>query len=122
MNCSQRCTKDVWEFANLLVEKSLLEDDTKNAFFKMLMAPVEGRNPEPESRKCVSGKIFDSAIEEKNYVLKVIKETLSKHPDYTVGILLRNNYQVASWQNLIENSGLKVITRNACLEIGRAHV
>ena len=39
-----------------------------------------------------------------------------KHPDYTVGILLRNNYQVAAWQNLIENSGLKVITRNHCLE------
>lgn len=28
---------------------------------------------------------------------------------------MRNNYQVESWQNLIENSGFKVITRNQCL-------
>ncbi|MCM1339742.1 MAG: ATP-dependent helicase [Muribaculaceae bacterium] len=116
MNCSQRCTKDVWSFANLLVENSLEQNDSKNAFFKMLMAPVEGRNPKPDSRHCVCGKVFDSALEEKNYVLKIIKDTLAKHPDYTVGILLRNNYQVAAWQDLIENSGLKVITRNACLE------
>ena len=116
MNCSQRCTKDVWEFANRLVETSASQDDTKDAFFKMFMAPVEGRNPKSDRAHAVEGKIFDSGLEEKNYVLKVIKETLSKHPDYTVGILLRNNYQVASWQSLIENSGLKVITRNQCLE------
>ena len=116
MNCSQRCTKDVWEFANNLVENSSQNDDTKDAFFKMFMAPVEGRNPKSDRAQAVEGKVFDSGLEEKNYVLKVIKETLSKNPDYTVGILLRNNYQVASWQSLIENSGLKVITRNQCLE------
>lgn len=116
MNCSQRCTKDVWQFANLLVEKSSVENDTSDAFFKMLMAPVENRNPDALGKKAVEGKVFESGMEEKNYVLKMIKDTLSKYPDYTVGILLRNNYQVASWQSLIENSGLKVITRNQCLE------
>lgn len=117
MNCSQRCTKDVWQFANTLVEQSSVNEDTKDAFFKMFMAPVEGKNPLPDGLgKSVVGEVFESAIEEKNFVLKVIKDTLAKHPDYTVGILLRNNYQVAAWQNLIENSGLKVITRNQCLE------
>jgi len=117
MNCSQRCTKDVWEFANKLVETASTQNDSKDAFFKMYMQPVEGKNPKPSNNGAdVLGEIFESALEEKNYVLKIIKDTLSKNPDYTVGILLRNNYQVAAWQNLIENSGLKVITRNQCLE------
>jgi len=114
MNCSQRCTKDVWECANRLVEVFSLKEDSKNSFYKMFMQPVEGRNP--HSDNALHGMIFDSPMEEKNHILKVIKNTLSKNPDYTVGILLRNNYQVASWQNLIENSGLKAITRNQCLE------
>ena len=117
MNCSQRCTKDVWKFANLLVESASIKPESANSFFKMFMQPVEGKNPEPCGvGPAVVGELFDSGVEEKNYVLRIIKETLSKHPEYTVGILLRNNYQVASWQNLIENSGLKVITRNQCLE------
>lgn len=117
MNCSQRCTKDVWEFANKLVKSTSLKPESQNSFYKMFMQPVEGKNPTPcGAGSAVVGEVFDSEVEEKNYVLRVIKETLSKNPDYTVGILLRNNYQVGAWQNLIENSGLKVITRNHCLE------
>jgi superfamily I DNA/RNA helicase len=117
MNCSQRCTKDVWEFANLLVENSSNNPESANSFFKMFMQPVVGKNPEGEGNgKSVVGKVFEFGLDEKNFILKVIKETLAKHPKYTVGILLRNNFQVASWQNLIENNGFKVITRNQCLE------
>ncbi len=113
MNCSQRCTKDVWELANRLVTISLADETTKNAFFKMFMQPVEGKNP--VEKNAVISEIFDTSQEEKSHVLKIIREALSKHPDYTVGILLRNNYQVEAWQNLIENAGFKVITRNQCL-------
>lgn len=114
MNCSQRCTKDVWECANKLVSISLNNKDSENSFFKMFMAPVEGKNP--KELNAVEAIVFDSPVDEKNYILRIIKSTLSKHPDYTVGILLRYNYQVAAWQDLIENSGLKAITRNQCLE------
>ena len=114
MNCSQRCTKDIWELANQLVEKSLSEEPTQKAFFKMFMQPVEGKNP--VETNAITAKVFDNLTEEKIYILKTIKETLNKHPQYSVGILLRNNYQVAYWQNLIENNGFKVITRNQCLE------
>ena len=114
MNCSQRCTQDVWECANKLVETSLEKKDSDNAFFKMFMAPVEGKNP--KQNNAVNAMVFETSIDEKNYILKVIKNTLAKNPDYTVGILLRYNYQVAAWQDLIENSGLKAITRNQCLE------
>lgn len=117
MNCSQRCTKEVWELANKLVRNSMLDPIAKNSFFEMYMAPVEGRNPSPiVGGNAVSGRIFKTGIDEKNFVLNEIKNVLAKHPDFTIGILLRNNYQVTAWQNLIENSGLKVITRNQCLE------
>ena len=113
MNCSQRCAKDVWTLANNLVHQSMLNPDTKNSFFEMYMAPVEGKNP--ESKNALEFEIFDTPMDEKNYILKTIKNTLAKHPDYTVGILLRFNYQVEAWQNLIENNGFSVITRNQCL-------
>lgn len=117
MNCSQRCTKDVWTFANKLVKNTLANPESKNAFFEMYMQPVQGKNPEPPDKSpAVCAEIFKNSIDERNFILNSIKTTLSKNPDYTVGILLRNNYQVAAWQNLIENSGFKVITRNQCLE------
>ena len=81
--------------------------------FKMYMEPVEGKNPVEQN--AVVSKIFENSQEEKSNILKIIRETFSKHPEYTVGILLRNNYQVEAWQNLIENAGFKVITRNQCL-------
>lgn len=112
MNCSQRCCEAVYNLANKLVEMSKTTDG-KNAFFEMYMNPVEGKNPEGGK---ASGIIFENSADEKNFVLKTIKETLSNHPDFTIGILLRYNYQVGEWQNLIENSGIKVITRNQCLE------
>ncbi len=114
MNCSQRCTKDVWELANKLIEYSTNDTSTQNAFYKIFMHPVKDKNP--VEKNALKTKILETPSDEKNYILKTIKETLNKNPQYSVGILLRNNYQVASWQNLMENNGFKVITRNQCLE------
>ena len=114
MNYSQRCTKDVWELANKLIEYSTNDTSTQNAFYKIFMHPVKDKNP--VEKNALKTKILETPSDEKNYILKTIKETLNKNPQYSVGILLRNNYQVASWQNLMENNGFKVITRNQCLE------
>ena len=114
MDCSQRCTKDVWTLANDLVKFAEEHDEMKNAFFKIFMHPVDGRNP--ISPNAVTPKIFDSTLEEKNYILSTIKNTLKKAPKATIGILLRNNFQVVQWMDFINNSGLKTITRSECLE------
>lgn len=114
MNCSQRCTEDVWKLANTLVKFASKNEEIKNAFFEIFMHPVEGRNP--VSHNAVTPKIFDSTLEEKNYILSVIKNTLNKNPKATIGILLRNNSQVVQWMDFINNSGLKTITRSECLE------
>lgn len=114
MNCSQRCTKDVWGLANSLVTWAEQQDETKNAFYKIFMHEVEGKNPVSEN--ALHSDIFNSALEERNFVLKEIKNALKKDPKCTVGILLRNNFQVAQWMNFINDSGLKSITRSECLE------
>lgn len=114
MNCSQRCTKDVWELANNLVKFASTKPETKNAFFEIFMQPVEGKNP--VQNNAVNNKIFETPLEERNYILKVIKNAFKENPKATVGILLRNNFQVAQWLGYINDSGLKSITRSESLE------
>ncbi len=114
MDCSQRCTHDVWELANSLVVWADMQPECKNAFYKIFMHPVEGRNPVSEN--AIRSEIFETGLEERNYVLKEIKSAFKKNPKATVGILLRNNFQVAQWMSFINDSGLKSITRSECLE------
>ncbi len=108
MNRSQRCTKDVWMLANDLVKWR------KEAFFEIYMNPVDGRNP--VSDNAIHAEIFEKPLEERNYILKEIKQALKKDPKCTIGILLRSNYQVAQWLNFTNNSGLRCITRSESLE------
>lgn len=113
MNRSQRCTKDVWTLANDLIVWA----ENKNfggAFFEIFMKPVEGKNP--ISNNAIKAEIFNSQLEEKNYILNEIKLALKRDPKCTIGILLRTNFQVGQWINFINNSGLKTITRSECLE------
>lgn len=114
MNCSQRCTKDVWQLANKLVSWAETIPTTKEAFYNIMMNPVEGKNPVEEN--AVRTQIFDKQFEEQNFILKEIKNAIKKNPKITVGILLRYNSQVNYWASFINNSGLKSITRSECLE------
>ena len=108
MDCSQRCTQDVWELANAIVRWQ------EEAFYKIFMKPVDNKNP--KTQNAIHSKILETTFEEKNYILKTIKGILNKDPKATIGILLRNNFQVAQWANFINDSGLKTITRSECLE------
>lgn len=114
MNRSQRCTKDVWQLANNLVRWAGTKPEAQNAFFEIFMNPVEGKNP--ESKDAIQSCIFERPLEERNFILKEIKQALKKDPKCTIGILLRSNFQVAQWLNFINNSGLKSITRSESLE------
>ena len=111
MNHSQRCTQDVMNLAN----KTVIWGDKilPKAFFKSMMNGVEGKNPVMEN--AVTTKIFDRFQEEKTFVIKEIKNILTKNKDATIGILLRNNFQVANWSGYINDAGLKSITRSESL-------
>ena len=113
MNCSQRCSKEIWELANKILLNTEKYPETKEAFYHILMQPVEGRNP--ISGNAVKNCIFENPNEEKNFILHEIKNSFKKNPKMTAGILVRNNKQVIDWTNFINNSGLKSITRSECL-------
>ena len=111
MNHSQRCTQEVMDLANKTVlwgEKIL-----PNAFFNSMMQGVPGKNPVSEN--AVFSKTFAKPFEEKNFVLKEIKNILTKNKDATIGILLRGNYQVANWTQFVNDAGFKSITRSESL-------
>lgn len=114
MDCSQRCSEGVWKLANALVEWAENNEEYKKSFYKIFMQPVFGKNP--VSEKPVIARIFEKTIEEKNYVLKQIKNILTKEKNATIGILLRSNWQVANWLDFVNNSGFKSISRSECLE------
>lgn len=114
MDRSQRCAKDIWTFANSLISNAQTKPETKNAFYKIFMRPVDGKNPEDSG--AISSLVLENEFAEKNYILKQIKNLLEKNSKATVGILLRSNFQVKSWMNFINNSGMKTITRSECLE------
>ena len=111
MNHSQRCTQDVMNLANNTViwgEKIL-----PKAFYKIVMEGVEGKNP--VSKDAVNSKVFEKPYEEKNYILKEIKNILTFDKNATIGILLRSNFQVANWTAFINDAGFKTITRSESL-------
>ena len=86
------------------------EQALPKAFFKSMMKGVEGKNPLSEN--AVVSKIFERAFEEKNYILREIKNILTKNKDATVGILLRSNYQVVNWTPFCSRDSLRVIVLN----------
>jgi len=111
MNYSQRCTQDVMDLANKTVlwgEKLL-----PKAFFKSMMQGVEGKNP--VSPDAIMSKVFEKQFDEKNFILREIKNILTFNKDATIGILLRNNFQVANWTQFVNDAGFKSITRSESL-------
>ena len=111
MNHSQRCTQDVMTLANNLVNFG--NEILPKAFFTSYMQGVNGKNP--ESPNAIFSRIFENTFAERNFVLKEIKNILTRNKNATIGILLRNNYQVASWASFINDAGLKSITRSESL-------
>ena len=59
--------------------------------------------------------MFENAFAERNFILKEIKNILTRNKNATVGILLRNNFQVANWTSFINDAGLKTMTRSDSL-------
>jgi len=111
MNRSQRCTQDVMDLANKTIRWG--ESILPKAFYNIMMSGVENKNP--ISKNAVNMQIFGKPFEEKNYILREIKNALTIDNDATIGILLRSNYQVANWTNFINDSGFKTITRSESL-------
>ena len=77
------------------------------------MSPVLGKNP--EEKNPIVSEFYNNGMDEKIKIVNTIKTLFRQNPKSTVGILLRNNYQVNAWAKYINDSGLNAITRNECL-------
>lgn len=115
MECSQRCTKDVYNLANMLVEKAETISDTKNAFYKTYMKPVEGKNPVCEN--AVVSKLFENYQEERSYIVSKIREIYSKNKNANIAILLRNNFQIDEYSSFLAGAGFDTIQRTDSLKM-----
>ena len=78
MNHSQRCTQAVMDLANKLVDfgNTILP----KAFFTSYMKGVEGKNPISEN--AIFSNVFENTFAEKNFILKEIKNILTKILDF----------------------------------------
>ena len=111
MSCSQRCSKGVWELANKLVKYGNSVAD--KPFYEIFIQPVSGKNP--VEKNPVVSNIYDNPQNEKLAVVKNIKKILADEPNATIGLLLRNNYQVNLWADFLNSFGLSTISRNESL-------
>ncbi len=112
MVSSQRCSKPIYELANRLIETTQKIPGLKNSFYNIRIIPAEF-NPKSNFRPVI--KTFEKEADEKLFILKQIKNIMQKNPNITIGLLLRNNYQVNEYGSFLNNNGLKTITRTDCL-------
>ena len=114
MEHSQRCARGIYELANMLATKGNEAFDGKNAFYKTLMKPVEGKNP--VSSNCVETGLFEDFNSERSYIVSKIREIYAKDKNASIAILLRSNYQIEEYSNFLANAGFDVVTRTDALE------
>lgn len=114
MNHSQRCSKQVFETANRLVDYANNSKELKGSFFDIKMKEVSGKNPQVKNGLEV--KTFDTYNEENAYILQQIRQIFSQEPDASVALLVRNNYKIEEYSQFFGNYGYRVINRSDCLK------
>lgn len=113
MVSSQRCAKPIYSLANNLISYSKNIEQLNNAFYPIMITPT-GFNPKSDKSPAV--EIFEKDSEERDFILKQIRNTMTREPNSKIAILLRNNYQVQEYNKFLTDNGFKTITRSDCLE------
>ncbi len=114
MTCSQRSCRDIYQFANKLIEYGCKNLETKNAFYPIKMQETEGRNP--NSKNAIKTNIVEDEQEERKLIIENIKKILKNEPSASVAVLLRNNYQVNEYSTILKNEGISTISKTDALE------
>ncbi len=114
MQSSQRSAKGVYELANHLVDWSKTQEFAKNTFYDIKMQPVAGGNPKVTNS--LNFHLFKTPHEEKDFILKELRNKLKENKNQTFGLLLRANWQVFAWADFLEQNGIKIICRTDTLK------
>lgn len=108
MISSQRCAKPIYTLANRFIKEAI---KTTNAFYDIEMQDT-GKNP--QSRKKPELVEFENEYEEKNYIVKTVKEIKAENPKATIAILLRLNSQVNDYNEIFLSNEIKTSIRTDC--------
>ncbi len=107
MDHSQRCSNEIFELANSLVDWAESQELLKGAFIPLKIHPVKGKNP--ETKDCLNFNIYETPDEEKSKILKEIEKLRKSGFKHTIGILLRGNSSVVEWAQFLEGHNIPVI-------------
>ena len=112
MNTSQRSSIQIQKLANDLIAYSLTNEDLKDSFYNTLLKPAFSN---PQTNAAPEWREFENSAEEKLFILNKIKQIYSQKANASVGILLRNNYQVKEYAEYLSQNGIKVALRSDLL-------
>jgi DNA helicase-2/ATP-dependent DNA helicase PcrA len=111
MDCSQRCSKQVYSLANKLIDYSISKGT--DAFLDVKMRPVGDKNP--VDKKELEVKIFGVQQEEREFVVREIQNIFKNDKNANIGVLLRSNWSLDEWASFIEGYNIKVKTKTGAL-------
>ena len=108
MNRCQRCATGILDCANNVVK--FANNKNFNPFSTLIMKPVEGVNI--VDKNAVKLNIFEKENEEIDFVINKIKNILSKDNKASCAILLRSNFAIARWEQLLKDKKIKTYCKS----------
>ena len=103
MDRCQRCATGVLDCANKTVE--IAHNNKIDAFSSLIMKPVENINI--VDKNAVKVDIFEDERTENEKIILNIQNILKQDKEATVAILVRNNFQITKWDNLLKDNFIK---------------
>ena len=111
MDRCQRCATGVLDCANKTVE--IAKNNKVDAFSDLVMKPVEGINI--VDKNAVKTQIFENEKKESTFIISTIQEILKNDKQASVAILVRNNFQINKWDNLLSENLIKTYKNSDAL-------
>ena len=103
MDRCQRCATGVLDYANKTV--SYAKEHNIDAFSNLVMKPVENKNI--VDKNAVLASVLEDEKEESAFILKTIKKIFKTDKNASVALLLRSNFLINKWDEILNNNSIK---------------
>lgn len=111
MDRCQRCATGILNCANNVVKWANMAGF--NPFSTLVMKPVENVNI--VDSEAVKLNIFEAENEEIDFITNKIKEIIKKDEKATCAILLRSNFAIVKWDNILKTKSIKTFSNSDAL-------
>jgi|GEM_PF-3102480 len=108
MDQSGRCAPEVMNLANYWIQTASAEAGLEKAFQPVAMKAVEGQNPaliEP-----LHSQLFTNELAEESWLTQKILDLKIQHPNASIAVLVRNNFQVNRVSGFLQAAGIKAVS------------